>query len=136
MQSTKNTIDQFLNFLSKRDLENLTLLFAKNIDWNLPGNPNAAEWFGQRNTREEVKEFYQLLWKKVEPISGTINNIFIDKEDAVIAGEFTVKMLSTGKLVSSIFYIQMTIKNGLIEKYRLLEDSFAISESLIEPIKK
>lgn len=132
MPTTKKTVDQFLTFLSKKDLDSLTLLFAENVNWSVPGNKSsAAPWLGQRNSRKEVREFYELLWENVEPITAKIKNIFIENEETVIAGEFTVKMIPTGNLVNSLFYIQMTVKNGLIVKYSLLGDSFAISESMV-----
>lgn len=130
MTSTKNTVDKFLNFLSNKDLEKLSQLFAENVDWNVPGNENLGLWLGQRNGRKEVKEFYELLWQNVAPISANIDTIFIKDEQAILSGEFSVKMLTTGKLVDSIFYIQLTITDGLIVKYRLLEDSYAVSEGL------
>lgn len=136
--STRHIIDKFFDFASKRDLENLSNLFSDKVDWNVPGNEKIAPWLGQRNSRAEVRRFYELLWQNVTPVSSKINKIFIDNGDAVIAGEFSVKMLQTGKIVNSIFYIQITVENNLIKKYRLLEDSYAISKSLTIPseIKK
>lgn len=130
MPSTKNIVDKFLYFLSKKDLNNLIELFDDNVDWDVPGNTKIAPWLGQRNNKNDVRNFYELLWKNVEPISANIENIFIENEQVLLAGEFNVKMLATGNSVRSIFYIQITVKNGLIVKYRLLEDSYAISESL------
>lgn len=132
---TQNVIDRFFDFLSRRDLENLTKLFSDKVDWDVPGNEKIAPWLGKRNSREAVKNFYELLWKNVNPISSKINKIFIDNEDAVISGEFSVKMLQSGKIVNSIFYIQLAVENNLITKYRLLEDSYAISESLTTSFK-
>lgn len=100
---TQNIIDRFFDFLSRRDLENLTKLFSDKVDWDVPGNEKIAPWLGKRNSREEVRNFYELLWKNVNPISSKINKIFIDNEDAVISGEFSVKMLQSGKIVNSIF---------------------------------
>lgn len=49
MVTTKIMVDQFLYYLSKKDLENLTQLFAEKVDWNVPENENLDSWLGQRN---------------------------------------------------------------------------------------
>ena len=76
---TQNSIDQFFDFLSRRDLENLTNLFSDKVDWDVPGNEKIAPWLGKRNSRAAVKSFYELLWKNVSPVSAKINKIYIDK---------------------------------------------------------
>ncbi len=73
-----------------------------------------------------------LLWSGTEPLVANVEHIVMQGELAVISGEFTTKMLKTGRIVNSLFSILMRIENGLITKYRLLEDSYAVSESLKE----
>ncbi len=126
----QDIIQKFFQFLTQRDLENLATLFSENIDWYIPGNETRAAWLGRRNSRQDVREFYQLLWQNTEPVSASVNKIFIDGQDAVIAGEFSTVMLQTGKTVNSLFFIQMKVEDNLITKYRLLEDSYAVSEAL------
>ncbi|MGA9639378.1 nuclear transport factor 2 family protein [Flavobacterium sp.] len=133
MENNSLTIVQnFLKHLTERNLEDLTLLFSENLDWHIPGDESKAEWLGKRNNRKEVSAFYELLWKNTQPISAKIDNIFTDKENAVITGEFSTRMLATDKVVDSIFCIQMVIQNNQIVKYRLLEDSYAVSQALIK----
>lgn len=48
----------------------------------------------------------------------------------MITGEFVTKMLETGHIVESLFCIQMRIQNNKITRYRLLEDSLAVSKAL------
>lgn len=130
--STEKLIQLFLKYLNSRDLENLTQLFGEEIDWYIPGNEKLAPWLGKRGNRKEIKEFYELLWKNTEPISATISHIMIDNENAIISGEFATNMLKTNKVVESLFFISISVENNLITKYRLLEDSYAVSASLIE----
>lgn len=123
-------IQNFLKYLAERNLEDLTRLFVENVDWYIPGDESKVEWLGKRNSRKEVYEFYDLLWKNTEPISANIDNIFIDDNKAVITGEFSTIMLQTNKIVNSLFFIQITVENEKIVKYRLLEDSYAVSIAL------
>jgi len=127
---TKNIVQHFLQLMAKRKLVELTNLFSEKIDWYIPGNIEKALWLGRRNSKEEVKEFYELLWKNTVPVSAQIDKIFVDANNAIITGEFSTKMVQTNKIVDSLFCIQITFENDLIVKYRLLEDSHAVSVAL------
>ncbi|MCH5598856.1 nuclear transport factor 2 family protein [Niabella ginsengisoli] len=127
---TQTIIQTFFKHQSERNLKELGELFSDKIDWYIPGDETKAPWLGRRSNKQEVSKFYELLWKNTEPISAHIENIFIDNNNAVIAGEFSTRMLQTNKIVDSMFFIQITIQDNLIIKYRLLEDSLAVSKSL------
>lgn len=128
--NNQETIQQFLQLMSERNLTELTNLFSDTVDWYIPGDEQKAPWLGVRNNKQEVAEFFELLWKYTEPVSAKIDHIFTDDENAVITGEFITKMLETGKIVESLFCIQMRIQNDKIIRYRLLEDSLAVSKAL------
>ncbi len=105
-------------------------MFSEKIDWYIPGDKEKASWLGRRKNRQEVEEFYELLWKNTSPLSATIENILFDGNTAVIIGEFSTKMLLTDNTVHSLFCIQITVENNLIVRYRLIEDSYAVSVSM------
>lgn len=126
----QETIQQFLLFLSERNLTELTGLFSDTVDWYIPGDEQKAPWLGVRNNKQEISSFFELLWKNTEPVSARIDHIFNDDENAVITGEFVTKMLETGNIAESLFCIQMRIQNDKIIRYRLLEDSLAVSKAL------
>lgn len=130
--TTHQTLQNFLQHLTRRDLDKLVSLFSERVDWSIPGDEAKAPWLGKRRSREEVRQSYRMLWQHTEPLSATIDHIFTDGEHAVITGEFSTRMLPTGKVVDSPFCIRLTIKEGLITRYRLLEDSYAVSQALTE----
>ncbi|WP_454046204.1 nuclear transport factor 2 family protein [Chryseobacterium sp. Marseille-Q8038] len=126
----QETIQHFLQFLSERKLTELTNLFSDTIDWYIPGDEQKAAWLGVRNNKQEVCDFFELLWRNTEPVSAKIDHIFNDDENVVMTGEFVTKMLETDHIVESLFCIQMRIQNDKIIRYRLLEDSLAVSKAL------
>ena len=131
MSITQTIVQNFLQYLTQRDLEKITNLFAEKIDWHIPGNEQKAAWLGKRNTRKEVADFFALLWQHTEPVAARIDHIFYDGDNAVIAAEFTTKMMQTGNLVDNLFFIQLEVDKEKIVRYRLLEDSYAVSTALI-----
>lgn len=128
--NTQETVQQFLQFLSGRNLKELINLFSDTVDWYIPGDEQKAPWLGVRNNKQEISVFFELLWRNTEPVSAKIDHIFNDDENAVITGEFVTKMLATGNIVASLFCIQMHIQDNKIIRYRLLEDSLAVSKAL------
>ena len=130
--NVNKVVQDFLKYLGERNLTELTQLFSETVDWYIPGDETKATWLGIRNTRQEVSDFYELLWKNTQPVSANIDNIFADEENAVIVGEFSTKMVKTNNILNSLFCIQMRIQDNKIVRYRLLEDSFKVSKSLTE----
>lgn len=129
-ENTEKIITKFLDYLTTRDLDALVALFAEEVDWDIPGNQAKAPWLGKRHTQEEVRGFYELLWKYTEPVSANISHIFVDDTAAVVAGNFSTKMLPKGEVVDSPFYITIRVEQEKINYYRLLEDSYAVSEAM------
>lgn len=118
--TTQNIIQMFFKHLHERNLKDLTDLFSDKIDWYIPGDETKAPWLGRRSNKQEISDFYELLWKSTEPISVKVESVIIDNNVAVIAGEFSTRMLKTNKIVDSLFFIQITIQDNLIFRYRLL----------------
>lgn len=131
MVSTKTVVEQFLSHLQERDLENLVNLFGDQIEWLIPGNTTDIKWLGKRSTKSEVQDFFMTLWAATEPVSAGVSKIFIDDSDVALIGSFSTKMLETNNIVNSVFFIHFVVENGKIAKYTLLEDSYAVSKSLL-----
>lgn len=129
-KQTKEIVVKFCKAMADRDLEVLLGCFSKIVDWDIPGNEQLAPWLGKRTNIEEIKTFFELLWLHTKPLFVQIAHILDDGGFAIITGEFSTRMLKTGKIVNSVFSIHLTIKAGLIIKYRLQEDSFAVAMAL------
>ncbi len=129
-ESTQAIVQQFCQALADRNLDKLISLFAEEIDWYIPGNAKVAPWLGKRTHKGEVIQFFRLLWSSTEPINATIDCLLAENNLAVVTGAFSTRMLQTGKVVASLFSIHLTVRDKVIVKYRLLEDSYAVFESL------
>lgn len=130
MLGIETIVNEFLTQLKNRNLHQLVNLFKKEVKWEIPGNVKAIKWLGSRKTRDEIKEFFELLWASSSAISAEIHRVIIHNTDVIIKGSFTSEMLLTKKRVTSLFFIHMVIIDGQIAEYTLLEDSYAISESM------
>jgi ketosteroid isomerase-like protein len=124
------TVNQFLGALATRDLETLVGLYAPDVDWEIAGNEKLAPWLGRRGSRAEVREFYELLWASVEPVSIDVEHMLYDGDHCVVTGQLSARMLATGRLFDSMFSVHLTVSDGMITRYRLQEDSWALVVAL------
>jgi ketosteroid isomerase-like protein len=53
----------------------------------------------------------------------------VEGEKAVALGEFASQVKKTGNVIESEFAFEFTVQDGLIVRYRLFEDSFAVSRA-------
>lgn len=128
--TTSDVVQRFLQHLAQRNIDAIADNFADTVDWYIPGDTVAAPWTGKRSTRAEVKTFFEELWANTEPLSAEIEHMLIDGTFAVITGAFSSRMLKTDTVVDSPFCIQITVEDGLIARYSLLEDSHAVSVAM------
>lgn len=129
----KAPIDVVLKYyaaLGERNIEMIMKLFPESLDWHVPGNDTIAPWLGYRNTHDEVREFFELLWKNTESVSAKINHIATDQNVVISSGSFETLMIKTGKILKSLFFTEITIVDGVITKYILLEDTFGLVKAL------
>lgn len=127
---TRNIVQNFYQALASRELETLCGLFSEQVDWYIPGNQSVAPWLGRRESREEIEDFFHLLWQNIEPVHAQIEHILVEGHFAIASGEFSSKMLKTGKLYSSMFSAHFTVENEKIVRYRLQEDSYGLFKTL------
>lgn len=128
--STQAVVEKYLdNVATKNYQANLDLL-ADQVEWRIPGNQAMAPWIRDRNTKEEVVLFYEELLRHVEPVSFEFTGKFYGGDQAVLAGNLASRMFATGKIFHSPFTIQITVKDGRINRYLLMEDSFGLVETL------
>jgi ketosteroid isomerase-like protein len=128
--TTRSVVEAFFQRLAVGEPEPLTALLADNVDWDIPGNATLAPWVGPRSSRSGVADYLRLLRANVKPISAEVQHVLVDGEMAVAVGAFASRMVKTGKVVESIFVAQFVVRDGLIARYRLLEDSQAVVEAL------
>ena len=126
VKPAEQVVTEFLAALTSRDLNAVCGCFAEQLNWYIPGNNAIAPWLGERSSRKEVGEFYELLWAHTEALSGRIEHFAVEVNTVITSGHFETRMLKTGKKFKSLFFMEITVLDGQIVKYRLLEDSFGL----------
>lgn len=120
----------FLQALGAGDLGAVAACFAPDVDWYIPGNEALAPWLGRRARRDDVPDYFRTLRSHAEPISLDVEHVLVDGEQCVVVGHLASRMVATGRTYASMFCAHLTVRDGQITRYRVLEDSWALVEAL------
>lgn len=107
-------------------------LFAEDVDWDIPGNLAAVPWIGPRGDREAVSAFYREMEMQIVPEHFEVERILADEEQVVALGELASRVKATGRLIETPFAFVLTVRDGRIVRYRMLEDSHAVAVAALE----
>src|SRR5262245_58803108 len=130
-ETTRSTLTQLSETLhAEAAPESIAALFSEDVDWLIPGDVELVPWIGRRQGRQGVAAFFRDLRQRVEPIRFEIRSIVVEGEKAVALGELESRVKSTGNVIESEFAIEFTVRDSLIVRYRLFEDSFAVARAV------
>jgi uncharacterized protein len=127
LSSTQDIIEAFFTRFGAGDAEAVLDLFADEVDFNVAG-AYFVPWTGPRTDKAGVAEFLAAA-AAVEPQEFAVERILADGGTGVALGRFTHRVLATGKTFSSRFALHVTVEGGLITRYHMFEDSYAIAEA-------
>lgn len=104
--------------------------FDKDVDWYIQGDTSAVPWLGRKVGRAEVAEHFAQLAELTKPEKVEVEAIIGEGDRAIAVGTFRVTILATGRSFDSEFAFDITVgRDGLITRYHVLEDSFALSNA-------
>ena len=103
--------------------------FSEDVLVEFQGDEGALPWIGRGRGRGAVVDFVRGVRAKTEPVRFDVTEILASDARAVIVGELATMVKATGKMIESDFVIILTVKDGLIARFQMLEDSFAVSKA-------
>jgi uncharacterized protein len=104
-------------------------LFSENMEWEIAGDTGVLPWIGKKSGRSTVVDFINDSGALIERISLEVHDILAGDNRAVILGSLASKVKQTGKVIETYFGIILTVANGEIVRFQMLEDSFAVSRA-------
>lgn len=121
---------EFLSRLgSEASAESIAELFSETLDWNIPGDVGAQSWLGRQKGRQAVINFISNTGTMITREKLEIHDIVGNDTTAIILGELGSRVNANGNLIETPFSVILTITDGLISRYLMLEDSFAVSQA-------
>jgi ketosteroid isomerase-like protein len=101
--------------------------FSEDVLFEIQGDEGVLPWIGRRRGRSAVADFLHGIRTKTEPVRFDITEILASDARAVIVGKLATRIKATGKMIESDIAIILTVKDGFIARFQMLEDSFAVS---------
>ncbi|MFE5855068.1 nuclear transport factor 2 family protein [Streptomyces sp. NPDC056500] len=131
---TGAVVSGFLARLQEGSPDRIAELFASEVDWVIAENP-AVPWIRPRRTRADVAAHFRELaeGQQPDPAGTSIDAITVTGDRALISGRLAGTVRTTGKTFRSPFTLGLTVRNGLIVGYRVVEDALAIAEACTPP---
>ncbi|WP_324680631.1 nuclear transport factor 2 family protein [Hymenobacter sp. GOD-10R] len=127
---THRLVSTYLQALTTRDIPALMTCFADRVDWGVPGARDLASWLGPRQQRAEIQQFFELLFAHTAPVDAQLEHLLVAGPVAIVTGTFASTLRQTGRLFTSPFFLLLTVAQGKIVRYRLLEDTHALVVAL------
>ena len=103
-------------------------LFSETLEWEIAGDTGALPWIGHKSGRAAITDFVRDSRAMIERISFEVHDILASDQRAVILGSLASKLKRTGKIAKTDFAIILTVSDGEIVRFQMLEDSFAVSQ--------
>jgi ketosteroid isomerase-like protein len=120
--------DFFDSFKKGATPDEIAARFDVNADYLIPGDMKNVPWIGHRTGRAAIKESFRLLRENIKPEKLVITDILAKGDRVVVLGYLESRMKKNNKQMKSEFSIDIIVKNGLLTRYHLLEDSFEVSD--------
>jgi ketosteroid isomerase-like protein len=122
--------DFFDSFKKGATPDEIAAKFDVNADYLIPGDSKNVPWIGHRIGRAAIKESFRLLRENIQPEKLVFTDILAKGDRVVVLGYLESRMKKNNKQMKSEFSIDIVVKNGLLTRYHLLEDSFEVSEKV------
>lgn len=112
-----------------RDPEEIAAPFAEDLVFEVQGDADAMPWIGRQTGRQALIDFLRNLRALTEPVSFDVDDILASDYRAAIVGALQTRIRATGKVMASQFAIVLTITDGIVTRFQMIEDSFALSRA-------
>ena len=114
---------------SGRDPAQIAAIFAENLSFEIQGDNGVLPWIGRKVGRQAMADFMRDLRDLTEPLAFDVDDILANETRAVIVGSLRSRVKATGRITASQFALVLTIAQGTVTRFQMLEDSFDLSKA-------
>ncbi|MGV9543386.1 nuclear transport factor 2 family protein [Nocardia beijingensis] len=134
--TTRAVVEELLRRIASGDPEAVAELYAEDTDWQLDWpeaehGRAATPWIRHRRTRADAAEHYRSLAEHHVPeeVGTRVEGVLVDGADAVVLGEIRQTARRTGRAYRARFALHLTVRDGLIVRHHVYEDSLAVAQA-------
>ncbi len=105
-------------------------LVADDLVFEIAGDATAMPWVGSPKTGRQVfTNFIQDQRELMIANAFRVDDVLHNDTRAVVLGELSSTIKTTAKIVRTYFALILTISDGRITRFQMLEDSYAVSQA-------
>ncbi|MBF6191921.1 nuclear transport factor 2 family protein [Nocardia implantans] len=134
--ATRAVVEELLRRIASGDPDAVAELYAEDTDWQLDWpeaehGRAATPWIRHRRTRADAAEHYRSLAEHHVPedVDTRVERVLVDGADAVVLGEIRQTARRTGRAYRARFALHLTVRDGLIVRHHVYEDSLAVAQA-------
>lgn len=128
MTDARTLATRFLEHLGRGESEEAAGLFADEVDFVVPHDP-AVWWIPEVRVRHDFERFLAGLGQELDTLEFEVTTIVADGDDVVVLGRFRERVVKTGREFSSPFSIHLTVAEGRLTRFHMMEDSAAVAKA-------
>jgi ketosteroid isomerase-like protein len=126
MVMSQNDTDQIAQEFLRRmgggaEPAEIAKLFSENMEWEIAGDTGVLSWIGKKSGRAAVTDFVRDSRALIDRISFEVHDILAGDDRTVILGSLASKLKRAGKVIKTDFAIVLTVANGEIVRFQMLE---------------
>ncbi len=112
-----------------KDPEVIAAPFATDLVFEIQGDDGVLPWIGKKTGRAAVADFIREIRLRTEPVTFDVEDILASDSRAAIVGSLKTRIKATGRITATQFAIILTISEGVVTRFQMLEDSFDVSKA-------
>ena len=114
---------------SGREPDEIAAPFASDLVFEIQGHDGVMPWVGRKTGREAMADFICGLRDLTEPLSFDVEDILASDHRAAIVGSLRTRIKATGKITAGQFALVLTVADGVVTRFQMLEDSYDLSRA-------
>ncbi|MEV0739407.1 nuclear transport factor 2 family protein [Streptomyces sp. NPDC050549] len=134
--TARTVVEDLLHRIGNAEPEHIAELCAEHADWKLnrPQDEHgraATPWIRHRTGRAGAADHFRDIAAHHVPEQAAteIEHVLVDGADAVVFGEIRLTVRSTGRPYRARFALHLTVRDGLIVRHHVYEDSLAVARA-------
>ncbi len=114
---------------SGRDPDLIAASFAQDLVFEVQGDDDVLPWIGRKSGRGAIADFLRDQRALTEPLAFDVEDVLASETRAVVIGALRTRIKATGRIVATQFALVLTIADGIVTRFQMLEDSHAVSQA-------
>jgi len=130
-ESPAQTVQRLFPLLAEGKSAEAATLFADSVSFSI-AHPPGIPWVPEVDSADGMRTFFELLQTHVRPKEFDLRQVIAEGADVVLLGHMVSEVRKTGRDIDTAFALHVTVRDGLITRYHLYEDTHAVAEAYFD----